>query len=671
MQNERCALCGSARADLVCAGCRMTSYCCGRHQRDDLPKHAPECAEFRRLFSVGLELPLSQQTRAVVPGHKWGDPGFELKQFKYVKLLGLGGFGMTTLRRWNDGSGGTLAIKEMKFSHKKALVGTQLHEFDIRSFDHPNVIGACLAGISEADKKLAIGMDAAAANLYTMIRDARAERRDAAAAAAAGGPDAGPFDPLEAQMISYQLLRGLAHITSRLGIHGDVKLGNVLAFGMSEPAIPGRPEAGNFKRIALIDFGMAKAFYVGPYPETVMFTVGYRPPELCGTTAAPEEHTVTDRADVWAAGCCMYEIATGSEHPLFDRPEDSGKTPLMRIVDVVGSPRKPAPWWGAGKPAVPSRFDGAVASGLREHPMLADLLHHMLAPLPEDRISVFEALKHPYFSGAAKARVEALLPERAPSPPLVHANPSSLAVSPASVLPVLREKARAEAEREARAWQPRPTLAGPLRCAVGRLIKHSVRGLGDLETATDAAALLRAYFVATPKGEVKERDFKSVAAACHVLAYRYRDALSTFKEKNSQRLCGVPRLALVKAALDALAVLDFNVALPSAYDFIRQYSITDGAPASAAPQAAALFLCRQMVTFWPPGKFDLEAEAARCLAFVTNKPAIGAIEMPPEWREQTAAVIRRAIETEAIKEARKDPRPIPIKVALDAIAALV
>lgn len=625
----RCLVCG-APATHVCGRCLSADYCCAEHQAMDwLARHRSECCS----AGVGVELAFAKRT-CIAADKKWGearsrllvDPRFALRDYPYVRKLGKGAYGSASLRvAKGGGPGDVLAVKQIECPDSAYLRGVVLHEFDMRNLDHPNVVGMCLAGFSAEDRALAFGMDAAAETLTKLIVEGNAES------------PRGPFHPLEAQMISYQLARGVAYCTSKLVIHGDIKPDNVLAFGLREPALPGYARAGNFKQVALTDFGLAKAFYTGPLAEDTQYTDWYRPPELF---APPGMRVLSDRADVWATGCCIYEVASGRT-PLFMRLER--KTPMIDIITrVVGKPGKPVPWWDPHRAtAEPPLFDQLITHALgRAHPQLPDLLRRMLAPVPEDRISIFDVLNHPYFSTAAKARVEALLPQPAATLPLEFLAEPVLRVSPASVLTVLREKAQIERDLEMASWQARRRTGTTLRWCTARLLAHVARGLGGLRMALAGYALLRAhYFRPSSVAAADESGLKAVAAACHVLACAYRHGSAWDPNGHSvSAMVDVNGEKLAKACRDVFVALDFNVAIPSAFDFIAEHAVAHGIASEIEHRAAAVFLCRQISVFLPPDAFGTgEEEALQCMSY-----AAGAPPASEKWRSETVAAVKQA-----------------------------
>uniref|UniRef100_A0A0G4H7S3 Protein kinase domain-containing protein n=1 Tax=Chromera velia CCMP2878 TaxID=1169474 RepID=A0A0G4H7S3_9ALVE len=133
----------------------------------------------------------------------------------------------------------------------------------------------------------------------------------------------------------------------------------------------------------------------------------YRAPEvLCGFSQ------YTDKIDVWSLGCIMAELIT--RKPVF---RGSGtRDQLLQIVKVLGKPMEneflPQ---GAARTFIrqlseePTNQEGRksrLAAFLRphmntnDHPHCLDLLARLLAFSPDERPTVGEILKHPFFSAA-------------------------------------------------------------------------------------------------------------------------------------------------------------------------------------------------------------------------------------------------------------------------------
>eukprot|EP00761_Pharyngomonas_kirbyi_P008854 gb/GECH01008866.1/.p1 GENE.gb/GECH01008866.1/~~gb/GECH01008866.1/.p1 ORF type:complete len:363 (+),score=68.03 gb/GECH01008866.1/:1-1089(+) len=186
------------------------------------------------------------------------------------------------------------------------------------------------------------------------------------------------------QYFLYQILRGLKCIHSANVLHRDLKPGNLLLNADCE--------------LKICDFGLSRGvdFEVDPTLSTpYVATRWYRAPELL-----LQWETATRAMDMWSVGCIFAELL--SRKVLF--PGRNYLNQLDLILNVVGSPpietlkgsekairyMKRLPHQ-EGKP-LETLFPDASEEAI-------DLLRKMLEFDPDKRITVENALEHPYMSG--------------------------------------------------------------------------------------------------------------------------------------------------------------------------------------------------------------------------------------------------------------------------------
>ncbi|KAK1611850.1 hypothetical protein QYE76_035523 [Lolium multiflorum] len=192
-----------------------------------------------------------------------------------------------------------------------------------------------------------------------------------------------PLSNEHCQYFLFQLLRGLKCLHSAGILHRDLKPGNLLINGNSD--------------LKICDFGLARTNNnEGQLMTEYVVTRPYRAPELllgCDNYGSS--------IDVWSVGCIFAELL--GRKTIFPGTDCLGQ--LKLIVNVLGSMNdgdlefidslrgrnyiKSLPH----APGIPlySMYPQA-------HPLAIDLLQKMLIFDPSKRISVTEALEHPYMA---------------------------------------------------------------------------------------------------------------------------------------------------------------------------------------------------------------------------------------------------------------------------------
>lgn len=184
------------------------------------------------------------------------------------------------------------------------------------------------------------------------------------------------------QYFVYQILRGLKYIHSANVIHRDLKPANLLLNGNCD--------------LKICDFGLARGVKEEVDYELTEYVVTrwYRAPEVM-CSCQEYDHKI----DVWSLGCILAELH--GRKPLF--PGDDYIRQMNLIFGVLGSPSDADMKFISNdkaldyikslnkQPKIP--FEQIYKQA---NPLAVDLLEKMLTFNPNKRISVTEALEHPY-----------------------------------------------------------------------------------------------------------------------------------------------------------------------------------------------------------------------------------------------------------------------------------
>ncbi|KAK2434014.1 mitogen-activated protein kinase protein MMK2 [Trifolium repens] len=196
------------------------------------------------------------------------------------------------------------------------------------------------------------------------------------------------------QYFLYQLLRGLKYIHSANVLHRDLKPSNLLLNANCD--------------LKICDFGLARTTSETDFMTEYVVTRWYRAPELLLNCS---EYTAA--IDVWSVGCILMEILR--REPLF--PGKDYVQQLSLITELLGLPNEEDLGFlrsdnakkyvkqlqHVDKQPFAQRFPDIS-------PLAIDLAEKMLVFDPSKRITVEEALNHPYMSSLHEINEEPVCP---------------------------------------------------------------------------------------------------------------------------------------------------------------------------------------------------------------------------------------------------------------------
>ncbi|XP_073147137.1 mitogen-activated protein kinase homolog MMK1 isoform X2 [Henckelia pumila] len=179
----------------------------------------------------------------------------------------------------------------------------------------------------------------------------------------------------------YQILRGLKYIHSANVLHRDLKPSNLLLNANCD--------------LKICDFGLARVTSETDFMTEYVVTRWYRPPELLLNSS-----DYTAAIDVWSVGCIFMELM--DRKPLF--PGRDHVHQLRLLLELIGTPSESemgclndnAKKYIQQLP--PYRRQSCTEKFPRVHPLAIDLVEKMLTFDPRQRITVEDALAHPYLN---------------------------------------------------------------------------------------------------------------------------------------------------------------------------------------------------------------------------------------------------------------------------------
>ncbi|XP_013590542.1 PREDICTED: mitogen-activated protein kinase homolog D5-like [Brassica oleracea var. oleracea] len=282
-----------------------------------------------------------------------------------IMTLGSGGYGLVC-SAVNSESNETVAIKKIMHACENPIQAKRtLREIKLlRHLEHENIVGIkdiIVPPQRDFFEDVYIAFEMMDSDLYKVITSYEKLTKD------------------HYQYFLYQILRGLKYIHSANVLHRDLKPSNLLVSVKCE--------------LKICDFGLARAASETCAMTEYVTTRWYRAPELLLNSS-----TYTTAIDMWSVGCIFLELMTG--RPLF--PGRDHVHQFCLILELIGSPTeydigslndsakqylRQLPWFD--RQSFYLKFPNVPYSAI-------DLVEKMLKFDPRQRISVEDALAHPF-----------------------------------------------------------------------------------------------------------------------------------------------------------------------------------------------------------------------------------------------------------------------------------
>lgn len=261
-------------------------------------------------------------------------------RYKVIRTLGRGTYGHVVLAEDTARTNTGVAVKvfERGTMVEESLLSLEREILHHASMDHPFVIH--LYDVFLTPRYLCLSMELGISDLSHYL-SLQPENK---------------VPEHTARYLFRQLVIGLDYIHNSGVANRDIKLENLI--------LTGQGMDGNVV-LKISDFGCSKNLFNNSTPRSGVGTIGYIAPEIIIGGIAYDAHVT----DIWSVGVILYKLVAG-RYPFDTRSPTHAQ-------DVIKG-----------------RYGSLEGS---ESPELKDLIRRMLEPKPQQRITLSEIMRHPWF----------------------------------------------------------------------------------------------------------------------------------------------------------------------------------------------------------------------------------------------------------------------------------
>jgi eukaryotic-like serine/threonine-protein kinase len=309
--------------------------------------------------------------------------GTKLGPYEIVSALGAGGMG-EVYRARDTRLGRDVALKVLPgemASDPQRMARFKREAQVLASLNHPNI--AAIHGFEESGSVHALVMELVEGQTLAQLLETGKGKSEKGKSAAGTGFQF-PISSFDFLPVAKQIAEALEYAHDHGIIHRDLKPANIKI----------TPEG----TVKVLDFGLAKALDVDPSSVNAASSPTFSPTlsiaatqagMILGTAAymSPEQakgKTVDRRADIWAFGCVLYELLTGTQ-------TFTGET----VTDVLAGVVRAEPDWSLLPETVSARVRELLRRCLIKDPK------HRLQAIGEARIALEETIVAPVSSPTA------------------------------------------------------------------------------------------------------------------------------------------------------------------------------------------------------------------------------------------------------------------------------